>query len=325
MTRHEKLLSKFLSRPRDFKYDELIRLLKALGYARLFSKFHPGHIHVHFLSWPSTLGMVASILLNVPYSISGHARDVMVDGSLIPSKVKTAKFISICNKYAYRSCIEKSGVKFPTNIYQQYHGVDASKISLANPKMHKPERAFVFVGSRLVEKKGLSYVISASKLLKQRGIAHEIHIAGPGPLYKTLLEQIKQEGVEDTVEIHGEGKGVPWDDILEFYKVADVFAHPSIDTDIGDVDGVPTFVIEAALAKVPIVTTSVGSITDLITHEETGILVPQKDPRALADGIEKMIFDEGLRKRLIDNAYAKAREMFDLDKNVKALEDLLLK
>jgi len=76
---------------------------------------------------------------------------------------------------------------------------------------------------------------------------------------------------------------------------------------------------------VPIVTTSVGSITDLITHEETGILVPQKDPRALADGIEKMIFDEGLRKRLIDNAYAKAREMFDLDKNVKALEDLLLK
>jgi glycosyltransferase involved in cell wall biosynthesis len=99
---------------------------------------------------------------------------------------------------------------------------------------------------------------------------------------------------------------------------------PSISTSWNDVDGVPTAMIEAALFKLPIVTTDAGSITDLITNSENGILVPQKDSEALAYALEKLIFDESLRIRLGENVYKKAKEMFDLEKNVKELEKLIL-
>lgn len=298
--------------------------VKAVGYAFLFRKYKPQHIHGHFLSWPSTVVMVVAHILGVPFSISGHARDVTVDGSLIPIKVKTAKFISICNKNAYQFCIDHSGIPNPKNIYQQYHGVPADKLTSDNAKLAKSDRPFIFVGSRLVEKKGLSYVIEASKILKERGINYEMHIVGPGPLYAQLTQQITQLNLNDFVTIHGGGQGLPWAEVVEFFKIADIFAHPSIDTDWGDADGVPTFMIEAAFAKLPIVTTNAGSITDLIIDAKTGILVPQKNANALADAFEKLIFDSDLRAHLGENAHVRAKEMFDLAQNIKALERLFL-
>lgn len=306
-------------------FKRFIYFLKGVAYARLFGKYKPDHIHSHFLSWSSTVAMVAATLLDIPFSVSGHARDVLIEGTLIPAKVRNAKFISICNKHAWRSCIEQSGIDSPENVYQQYHGVDASRLSFSKGDSSEKSRPFIFVGSRLVEKKGLEYVIGASKILKDKGVDHEIHIAGPGHLYDSLISQIDEIGVKDTVIIHGEGKGVSWTEVVEFFKKADVFAHPSVDLDTGDSDGVPTFVIEAALAKVPIVTTDAGSITDLITHEDTGLIVPQKDAHALAEGIQKLISNKDLSRKLSDQAFLQASKMFNLDKNVGALEKLLLK
>ncbi len=298
--------------------------IKSFGYANIFSKYNPAHLHAHFLSWPSTVGMVAATLMNIPYSISGHARDVMVDGTLIAAKVRTAKFIAICNKYAYQSCKDQAKGENCANVYQQYHGVDVAKLNLEKIQAAAPSRPFIFIGSRLVEKKGLDYAIQASRLLKDKGIAHEMHIVGPGPLYEKLLQQIAALGVTDTVMIHGEGKGLPWQEILPFYKQAAVFAHPSIDTSTGDADGVPTFIIEAALCKLPIVTTDAGSIADLIINNETGLVVEQRNAQDLADALAKIINNPKLGKSLGENAYNKASEMFSLDKNIAELEQLLL-
>ncbi|MFA6982155.1 MAG: glycosyltransferase family 4 protein [Patescibacteria group bacterium] len=299
--------------------------LKAFGYARLFGEYSPDHIHAHFLSWPSTIAMVSATLMDVPYSISAHARDVMVDGTLVPAKVKTAKFISICNKFAWRSCIDQSGLKNPQNVYQQYHGVDVSKLPVDSKTIDPTRKPYILVVSRLVEKKGLVYIIEASKILKDRGIEHEVHIAGPGPLYEELMGKIKQLGVVDTVFMHGDGKGLSWNEIVEQYKITDIFALPSINTGAGDADGVPNVVIEASLCKIPVVTTDAGSITDLIEHEKTGLLVKQADSEDLANALERLISDKELRKTLGENAHQKAREMFDLNRNTSELQKLFFK
>jgi glycosyltransferase involved in cell wall biosynthesis len=99
---------------------------------------------------------------------------------------------------------------------------------------------------------------------------------------------------------------------------------PSIETSKGDVDGVPTVVIEAAIAGLPIITTDAGGITDLIVNNDTGIIVPQKDPEALANQIEHLLSHPEIRKSLGMNANKKAGKMFDLDTNIRELENLLL-
>ncbi len=299
-------------------------LLKSFGYTKIIEEFHPEHLHVHFLSDPSTIAMVAASLLDIPFSVSGHARDVFVEGTLIPEKADRAKFMAICNSFAWQKCIELAGPKNSSKIYKVFHGIDMNIFSGLAVKQ-KPNRPSIFLGgTRLVEKKGIKYVIEASRLLLDQGVDHQIDLVGPGPMYKEFKDTILDQGLENNVYIHGEGKGTPFEEVKEFYKTADIFVFPAIETLEGDADGVPTVVIEAAVAKLPIITTDAGGITDLVDDGVTGLLVPQKDAQALASAIEKLIYDKSLGKRLAEAAHKKVQTMFDLDKNVEKLEELLL-
>jgi len=129
----------------------------------------------------------------------------------------------------------------------------------------------------LVEKKGQKYLIEVAKILKDNGYNFEVHIAGPGPLYETLLAQIKDSGLGDCVFIHGGGKGVPFSTVVSYLKIADIVVQPNINLSSGDSDGIPTFVIESALMAKPIVATDAGSITDLIENEKTGTCCGAKE------------------------------------------------
>lgn len=330
LTRFNEIISayKLVRRdPKRSKFQNLYLFLKSIAYTKIMESYKPDQIHVHFLSDPSTIAMVASKILHIPFSISAHAKDVFVEGTLIAEKVREARFISICNGYAWQKCIELS--KLAPNdpalkkVHKIYHGMDPKKLFAGEIKLKKPERPMIFVGGRLVEKKGLKYAIEASRILKDRGVSHEMHIVGPGPLYGELVAQVEQLGLQNVVFLPGDGKGLPNAEVMEYFKIADIFAHPSIETGEGDVDGVPTFVIEAALAHMPIVTTKAGAITDLLT-EENGILVPQRNSAELASALEKLIFDPELRKTLGQKAYDKASVMFNIENNVGALEKLFL-
>ncbi|PIS22230.1 hypothetical protein COT50_03045 [candidate division WWE3 bacterium CG08_land_8_20_14_0_20_41_10] len=298
--------------------------LKSLGYTKIMASFKPQHIHAHFLSWPSTTALIASHILNIPFSISAHARDVFMEGELIPQKIASAKFVSICNSYAYKKALELTGGKVDVSkVKLIYHGIDPAMF--ASPaKMPKWGVPAIFLGgTRLVEKKGLKYMLEASKILVDRGIAHRVDLVGPGDLYDELTKMIGDLGLQETVFIHGEGKGTPFNEVLEYYKVADVFVLPSIEAGAGDVDGVPTVCIEAAMAKLPIISTNAGAITDLIKDGVTGLIVEQRNSQTIADNIEKLLLDKPLANKLAYNAYAKAVKMFDIDNNIGQLESLL--
>lgn len=298
--------------------------IKALGYTKIISDLKPNHIHAHFLSWPSTTALIASKILNIPFSISAHAKDVFVEGELVAAKVNAAKFVSICNSFAYNKALDIAGNNVDkSKIKLIYHGIDA-KIFDTPPQMPKWDTTAIFLGgTRLVEKKGITYMVQASKILKEQNIKHRVDLVGPGDQYEQILKMIKDLDLEDTIFVHGEGKGMPFSQVLEFYKIADIFVLPSIETNKGDADGVPTVCIEAAMAKLPIVATNAGGITDLVEDNVSGIIVPQRDPVAIANAIKNLMQNKDLAQRLAQNAYNKATQMFDIEKNIKALEELL--
>jgi colanic acid/amylovoran biosynthesis glycosyltransferase len=297
-------------------------VLKAVGYASIFSEYKPDIILAHFLSYPSTLVLIAAQILNVDFGISGHAKDILVEGEFIKEKAEAAKFIAICNKNAYEFVKQQVGPEHQSKIFLQYHGIDFSK-PIEPSGLSKMEKPLIVNVGRLVEKKGQNVLIEASKILKQQGFEHYLYILGGGPLYLDLMAQIKELELEDTVKIIGEGHGVPYIEIEKLYKIADVVAFSGITAKSGDVDGIPNVLVEAAFFKVPVITTDAGSTTDLTENNISGLVIPQNDAVSLSEGIKKLATDKALSSTLAEGAYTKAKELFDIGKNVKRLAELL--
>ena len=213
-----------LALPNQSFFSKTYFFLKSLGYTKIMADLKPCHIHAHFLSWPSTTALIVSYILDIPFSISAHARDVFMEGELIPQKIASAKFVSICNSYTYKKALELAWDEVDVfKVKLIYHGIDPAMF--AGPaKMPKWDVPAIFLGgTRLVEKKGLKYMIEASKILCDRGTRHRVDLVGPGDLYDDLVKMINDLGLQNTVFIHGEGKGTPFKEVLEYYKVADIF------------------------------------------------------------------------------------------------------
>lgn len=307
-------------------FKEFYTFFKSVIYAKKFSKYKPDLLLAHFLSEPSTIAMHASKVLEIPYAISAHAKDILVTSEYTREKVQTSKFITICNDNAYAHVLNQAKGLGTSNVYLKYHGVDVQGlIKSVENKDFRPKKPLIFCVGRLVEKKGLKYLIEATSILKSKGISFLVNIVGSGPLYQELLNQIKSENLEEDVEILGENKGLSNEDTLIHFKSASIFSFPSIKTDEGDVDGVANVLIEAGVFKVPVVTTDAGGIGELITNDITGLVVPQRNSEMLAEKIELLLQDRSLGKKLGENLYNKVLEKFDLDTNIVELENLLLK
>lgn len=300
--------------------------LKSCIYAEKFSHLKPDFILAHFFSEPSTMVMHISNILGIPYGISAHAKDILVTSEYPREKIKTAKFITICNENAYKYVLKQAEELNKSNIFLSYHGVDVSKIlrSFEN-KDYRPEKPIVLAVGRLVEKKGLGYLIKSAKILKDRGSIFELDIVGSGPLYENLVEEIKKLGLENDVKILGQNNGLSNEDTLLLVKSASVFAFPSVETEEGDVDGVANVLLEAGVFKLPVVATNAGGTQELIVENQTGLIVNQRDSEDLANKLELLLLDRDLSQRLGEELHKKVLEKFSLDKNIIQLEKMLLK
>lgn len=306
-------------------WSKVYRVFKYFGYATIIMGIKPDLLVAHFMSEPSTIGMAVSVILNIPFGISAHARDVTVDAECVPEKISLAKFVLVCNKNAQKHLIQLNNKTDSEKIVLQYHGIDILKLTeKASAPADKPDKPVVVSVGRLVEKKGHGFLIEASKILLERGVDHQIYIIGPGEMYKELTDKINALGVLSNVKILGEGKGLPLNETLGYVREAKVGVFSGIKTDWGDEDGIPNSILEYAAFNVPVVSTDAGSTADFIDNGETGLLVPQRDPVLLADKIEMLIFDDALANKLTANAYQKLTEKFDINKNIVDLERLLL-
>jgi glycosyltransferase involved in cell wall biosynthesis len=164
-----------------------------------------------------------------------------------------------------------------------------------------------------VKKKGLDHLIAACGLLRDRGRRFQCRIvAGSRDLWNELTTQIRDLGLSSSVVIEGP---LDQEEVRKLYPQATVFALPCVIADDGDRDGIPNVLVEAAAAGVPIVSTAVSGITELVVDGDTGCLVPPRDPVALGAAIERLLDSPDLRAGLRVRARARVEERFNLRRN----------
>ncbi len=285
------------------------------------------HFHAHFCHGSTTIAMFASVMSGIPYSFTAHAKDIYLKdlnpGKLLQKKMRRAEFLVTCTG-ANEEHLQRLAPK-GTKIHRIYHGLDTQLFSDA-------ERSATTIGNgavpvvlsvgRLVEKKGFDYLIKACAILKARGRQFHCQIVGGGDDYtETLKSLIKQLDLEDTVTLHG---AVTQEELRDIYKQADLFALPCLVVDNGDRDGIPNVLVEAMAMRLPVISTDISGIPELISNNVNGLLVPEKNADAMADAIEKLLVNPDLRQQLGDAGRARVCKDFDSQVTTLDLKELFV-
>jgi glycosyltransferase involved in cell wall biosynthesis len=189
-----------------------------------------------------------------------------------------------------------------------HHGVDLELFRPAEDTGPDAGVPLIVSAGRLVEKKGFPDLLMAIYLLKQAGIPFRCEIHGGGPLQLELTARIIQLGLQDEVVLAGE---YAQDQIIPVLQSASLFAlTPSVAED-GDRDGIPNVLVEAMACGLPVVSTSVAGIPELVVHGNNGLLFEPHDSEGISAGLAALLEDPALRARLGRGARQTVEDCYD--------------
>ena len=275
------------------------------------------HLHVHFAHVPTDVAMYAAKLAGISYSVTAHANDLFERGWLLKQKVERSGFFATISEFN-KGFLAQQGIN-TDKVRIVRCGVDEAQFS---PRAVSSNNACFKIGvvGRLVEKKGIDTLIQAMSLLSESNIEAQLMIAGSGPLESDLKQQKSQLGLSDKqVQFIG---ALPNTEVVDFVKSLDVFALPCQQDANGDMDGIPVVLMEAMLSGVPVISTYLSGIPELVINQETGLLVQPRDASALAQAINQMMVDKEGSQARVDKAIDKVRKEFSIHINSNRLKQL---
>lgn len=271
------------------------------------------HIHAHFSHGAATVAWLASLMTGLPFSFTAHAKDIYCESlnpaGLLRRKMRAARFVVTCTD-ANREHLLK--VAPNTRVQCIYHGLNAEfegllkKSSEARSRQHRLRALGV---GRLVPKKGFDVLVEACAVLRRRNVPFEALIVGPhGEHEAELRRRIRLHELENYIQLTG-----PMDQskLYEEYRRASAFCLPCRVLDNGDRDGIPNVLMEAMACGLPVITTPVSGIPEIVRDGVNGQLIPPDDPEALADALLSLDRDRQLAESLSREARATVRKRFD--------------
>ncbi len=287
------------------------------------------HLHAHFCHGSTTVTWLASLITGLPFSFTAHAKDIyspsLNPAGLLRCKLDAARFAVTCTE-ANREYLARLGSRTP--VYAIRHGLNADFSRLLaqtpnDPPLPRPvpDGCLRVLGvGRLVPKKGFDVFVRACAILERRGVPFEALIVGEdGEHGDELRRLIAALGLHDRIRLAGPlGQA----ELLAEYRRASVCCLPCRVLDDGDRDGFPNVLGEAMACRVPIVTTGISGIPELVKHEVNGLLVAPDDPEAVAGALQRLAGDPALAQRLGAAGAQTIRRNFDGDRLAQQLAGL---
>ncbi len=279
------------------------------------------YVHAHFATAPTSIAQLTYLLAKIPYSFTAHAFDIYLSPKpVLAYKMQMARFVVTCTKYNQHYLKELVNQAEGEHIHCIYHGLNVSAFPSNVPVTSREWASpLILAVGRLLEKKGLSYLLQACKMLKDKGYDFTCCIVGEGPLRQSLDQEILELMIGDRVKLYG---AATHEQVVEMYQQVTISTLPCIIDKSGDRDGIPNVLVEALCMGVPVVSTSVSGIPELITSEVNGLLVPPNDSEALASALARLLDDTSLRCRLAVAGRQTVIANFDMRRNAKYLLSL---
>ena len=291
----------------------LYQFFYAGSVAKVIEENFCQHLHIHFANVPTQIGMYASLITGIPFSFTSHANDLFENKLLLKDKVERAKTAVTISQYNYEF-LAKQGVN-TDKLKIVRCGIDTGKHDfMPRHKLKKPPT----IGSlgRLIEKKGMDDLILALSKLHHKGVDFRLEIGGEGYLDDYLKKLALTHNISDKIEFKG---AIPNDRVYSWLENLDIFVLACKQDSKGDRDGIPVVLMEAMTIGVPVVSTKISGIPELIEDEQSGFLAQPNAPESLARAIEKILDRSEPISHITQAARNRVTEEFELKSNVDKL------
>jgi glycosyltransferase involved in cell wall biosynthesis len=278
---------------------------RLVALARSLRRAEVDVVHA-FMLWPSALCLAAARLAGVPVRVSGRRnltttparRDRLVERAV----ARLATSITANSEAVARTA--RASVLPQAVITVIHNGIDL--LPRAEQVACQPPEALVV--ANLIGYKGHRHLVDALARSSQPTV---VHCLGEGAERAALEEQAESHGLAGHVHFHGQVT-----DVSRWHQRTQLVILPSTE------EGFPNAVLEAMSAGLPVIATDVGGVPEIIEHGRTGLLVPAREPEALAAAIDQLASDPGLRERLGSAARTSVSERFSWDRSTTAHEAL---
>jgi glycosyltransferase involved in cell wall biosynthesis len=259
----------------------------ALGICGQVGRFGPDIIHAHFVSLPAAVAVLVGRTLGRPVTAIAHAADFQLDrnAAALQRRLGQLDHLFVISAAAAGQLADR-GVDMARISHSIVRAAfDGETVSRSSHQPGTPVRLVTV--ARLVEKKGVDTCIDAVAALVASGHHVRYDIFGDGPLRADLQRRATARGLHGAVHFHG---AVSHQVATAAVAGADIAVLACRRATNGDLDGIPVFLMEAASRRVPVVTTAVSGIPELV-DQRSGWLVPPDDAASLAGAIEQAIRD----------------------------------
>ena len=299
---------------------DFLRLYQAVYVGLRLQEMGIGHVHAHFMGMAARTAFWIHKFFPLTFSFTAHANDIFAPRNFevgLDKLVDTARVIVTVSDHAKKFLQER----FPERadrIRRIYNGLNLAEFGRADFSSAPP---LILAVGRLIAKKGFADLIGACGLIVERGKSFQCEIIGEGPLENELRGQIERLNLQNRVVLPGAKQQR---EVRQRLAAANVFVLPSVIDPEGGMDNLPTVIMEAMATGLPVVSTKIGGIPEMVVENETGFLLRPGDAVALADAIEKVINNLSLAQKLGQAGCERAQELFSIEKNVRELCALLL-
>lgn len=288
-------------------------------FARQMLRQHVDHIHAHWATHAALAAYVVHRLTGIPYSFTAHAHDIYVEQSMLAEKIRAAAVVVTISQHNLRFLRDLYGDELAGKVQVIRCGVDTAVFQPRPAHQTNTPFTLICVGS-LEEKKGQRYLLEACALLAAHNVPLRCWFVGDGPERPSLSAQITAAGLTDSVKLLGQQTR---EQVSTLLSTADLMVLPSVRLPNGKQEGIPVALMEALAVGLPAIASNLSGISELIIDNQTGLLVPERDPAALAAAIQKVIADPEWARQLGTNGRRHVLQTFDLNRNAAQLAQLL--
>lgn len=260
------------------------RIYEALWLLPKLDAAGVSHVHVHFAGIAARTAFWLRKLGGISYSFTAHANDIFCDEphERLAMLIAESQFVVTVSDFSL-GYLREHFPAYSHKLHRVYNGIHLERFTQSTPN---PERPLILSVGRYIEKKGFADLISGLALIKD--LPFHCKIVGQGPLEDSLKAAITTNGLENQVEITGP---MTESEVSHLLAQTSIFALPCVNASDGGKDNLPTVLMEAMAAAVPVVSTHVAGVPEMVVDGETGYLVPERAPVPLSECLATLIRD----------------------------------